>query len=221
MTTGIIVAAGKSERMGAGVDKAFLPLCNKPVLAWSLLAFERSSEINNIILVVRKEQIVAAQALCKMFGISKIFKVIAGGKSRSESVKLALGQCDIDVKYVIIHDGARPLVTKAMISSVAQAVPKGPVVVGKRITDTVKMVEKNSKIVSTVDRDKLYTVQTPQAFPIKDLKVAYEKRGKTEVTDDAQVIENAGGQVKIIETSEPNFKITTATDLQLVAAFLK
>ena len=221
MTTGIIVAAGKSERMGVGVDKAFLPLCNKPVLAWSLLAFERSAEISNIILVVRKEQIVAAQALCKMFGISKISKVIAGGKSRSESVKLALDQCDIDVKYVIIHDGARPLVTKTMISSVAQAVAKGPVVVGGPITDTVKTVERNSKIVSTVDRSKLYTVQTPQAFPIKEIKQAYGKLGKAEVTDDAQAIEKAGGVVRIVETSEPNFKITTASDLQLVAIFLK
>ena len=221
MTTAIIVAAGKSERMGAGVDKAFLPLCNKPVLAWSLLAFERSNEIDNIILVVRKDQLAAAQALCKMFGISKIFKIVPGGKTRAESVKCALQECDIDVKYVLIHDGARPLVSKNLISEVVKAVAKGPVAVGKRVTDTIKKVEKGVVVSETVKRDKLFAVQTPQAFSFREIDEAYRNLGKCEVTDDAQVIENAGGTVRILESNEPNFKITTAEDLQLVAMFLK
>ena len=110
MKTAIIVAAGKSERMGANVDKAFLSLVDKPVVAWSLLAFERCPDIDRIVLVVRKEQQLAAKAVAKMFGISKLDKVVAGGKTRAESVAAGFAACDVDTRTVVVHDGARPLV---------------------------------------------------------------------------------------------------------------
>lgn len=106
MTTAIILAAGKSERMGSGVDKAFLSLVNKPVVAWSLIAFERCPNIDRIVLVVRKDQMLASQAVVKMFGISKIDKIVAGGARRQESVLAGLAACDVDTRYVVIHDGA-------------------------------------------------------------------------------------------------------------------
>ena len=222
MTTAIIVAAGKSERMGAGTDKAFLSLVNKPVVAWSLLAFERCPEIDRIVLVVRKDQLVAAKAVCQMFGISKIMKIVPGGAKRQESVQAGLDACDIDTRFVVIHDGARPCVTADIVSEVVKAVKRSPAVtVGRRMTDTVKRVEKGSVVSATEDRSKLWSVQTPQAFAIRTLRDAYKKLGKTEVTDDCQAVELAGETVKIVETLAPNFKITTVEDLQIAGALLK
>ena len=222
MTTAIIVAAGKSERMGAGTDKAFLSLVNKPVVAWSLLAFERCPDIDRIVLVVRKEQLVASKAVVQMFGISKIDKIVAGGAKRQESVKCGLDACDIDTRYVVIHDGARPCVTPDIVSEVVKAVKRVPAVtVGRRMTDTVKRVEKGTVVAATEDRAKLGTVQTPQAFQLKTLRAAYAALGKREVTDDCQAVELAGEQVKIIENLAPNFKITTVEDLQIAGALLK
>lgn len=222
MTTAIIVAAGKSERMGTGTDKAFLSLVNKPVVAWSLLAFERCPDIDQIVLVVRKDQVVAAKAVVRMFGISKMHAIVAGGAKRQESVKAGLAACDLDTRYVVVHDGARPCVKSDLISEIVKAVKRIPAVtVGHRMTDTVKRVEKGTVVSETMDRDKLWCVQTPQGFQAKVLRAAYNALDGREVTDDCQAVELSGEQVKIIESREPNFKITTVEDLQIAGALLK
>lgn len=222
MTTAIIVAAGKSERMGAGTDKAFLSLVNKPIVAWSLLAFERSPEVDRIVLVVRKDQLIASKAVVQMFGISKLQAIVPGGAKRQDSVQAGLAACDIDTRYVIVHDGARPCVTSEMVSEIATAVKRsGAVTFGRKITDTVKRVEKGITVSKTEDRDKLWAVQTPQAFQMKILRAAYKALGKSEVTDDCHAVELSGESVKIIENRLPNFKITTVEDLQIAGALLK
>lgn len=222
MTTAVIVAAGKSERMGAGTDKAFLSLVNKPVVAWSLLAFEKCHDIDRIVLVVRKDQIVASKAVVKMFGISKIQAIVPGGARRQDSVAAGLAACDADTRHVVVHDGARPMVEPETVSEVVAAAKKsGAATVGRRITDTVKRVDRGINVVATEDRDRLWTVQTPQAFAVKTLRSALAALGKTEVTDDCQAVELAGGKVKIVESRKPNFKITTVEDLQVAAALLK
>ena len=222
MTTAIILAAGKSERMGGGVDKAFLSLVNKPVVAWSLLAFERCADIDRIVLVVRKDQVMGSKAVAKMFGISKIDKIVAGGAKRQESVAAGLAACDLDTRYVVIHDGARPMVTPELISEVVKQVKKVPAVtVGRPMTDTVKLCEKGTVVTKSVDREKLWTVQTPQAFQMRELRAAYKALGARDVTDDCMAIELNGGAVKIVESLKPNFKITTVEDLQLAATLLK
>ena len=222
MTTAIIVAAGKSERMGAaGTDKAFLSLVNKPVVAWSLLAFEKCPEVDRIVLVVRKEQQLAAKAVAQMFGISKLQAIVPGGNRRQESVQAGLAACDIDTRIVAVHDGARPCITPDVISEVVKLAKRLPAVtVGQRVTDTVKRVEKGSTVVATEDRGKLWTVQTPQAFQIKTLRAAYKALGKNEVTDDCQAVELTGEPVRIYENRAPNFKITTVEDLQIASALL-
>ncbi len=222
MTTAIIVAAGKSERMGADVDKAFLSLVDKPVVAWSLLAFERCPDIDRIVLVVRKEQQLAAKAVAKMFGISKLDKIVAGGKTRAESVAAGFAACDIDTRVVVVHDGARPLVKSALVSEVVKAVKRSPsVAVGRPMTDSVKRVEKGVTVSETVPREKLWTVQTPQAFQVKDFRAAYKALAKKDVTDDSQVLELNGVPTKILLSLAPNVKVTTPEDLQLAAALLK
>ncbi len=223
MTTAIILAAGKSTRMGDGIDKAFLSLVNKPVVAWSLLAFERSPEIDRIVLVVRKDQLLACKAVVKMFGISKLDKIVAGGAKRQESVQAGLAACDLDTRYVVIHDGARPCVTSDLVSEVVKAVKKAEAVtVGRPVTDTIKSCAKGTNVTETVARDRLWSVQTPQAFQLRVLKKAYQVLDpKVEVTDDCQAVELAGGSVKIVESLKPNFKVTTPEDLQLVSLLLK
>ena len=222
MTTAIILAAGKSERMGGGVDKAFISLVNKPVVAWSLLAFERCADIDRIVLVVRKDQQIASKAVVKMFGISKLFKIVAGGNKRQESVAAGLAACDLDTRTVVIHDAARPLVTSELVSEVVQATKRAAAVtVGRPMTDTVKFCEKNQTVTKTVDRDGLWMVQTPQAFQMKELRAAYRALKAKDVTDDCMAVELNGGTVRIVPSMKPNFKITTVEDLQLVGALLK
>ena len=222
MTTAIIVAAGKSERMGQGTDKAFLSLVNKPIVAWSLLAFERCPEVDRIVLVVRKDQLVASKAVVQMFGISKLQAIVPGGAKRQDSVQAGLAACDIDTRYVIVHDGARPCITSEAISEIAKAVKRfGAVTFGRKITDTVKRVEKGSLVAATEDRDRRWAVQTPQAFQIRILRAAYSALGKKDVTDDCHAVELSGEPVKIVESRLPNFKITTVEDLQIAGALLK
>ena len=222
MTTAIIVAAGKSERMGAGTDKAFLSLVNKPVVAWSLMAFEKCAEIDRIVLVVRKDQQLAAKAVCQMFGISKLDKIVAGGNRRQDSVQAGLAVCDLDTRTVVVHDGARPLVTPELIAEVVKlGVRTGAATVGRRMIDTVKSVDKGTTVTKTESREKLWQVQTPQAFQFRVLRDAYKALGKNEVTDDCQAVEMNGGTVKICESNRLNLKITTPDDLQVAAALLK
>ena len=221
MTTAIIVAAGKSERMGTGTDKAFLSLGNRPVVAWSLIAFERCPDIDRIVLVVRKEQQVAAKAVARMFGISKLISIVPGGNKRQESVQAGLAACDVDTRFVVVHDGARPCVTPDVISEVVKLAKRvGAATVGRRMTDTVKRVEKGTAISGTEDREKLWAVQTPQAFNFRTLTNAYKNLGKNEITDDCQAVELAGETVRIFENRAPNFKITTVEDLQIASALL-
>ncbi len=222
MTSAIILAAGKSERMGSGVDKAFLSLVNKPVLAWSLLAFERCPEIDRIVLVVRKDQQLAAQAVVKMFGISKLEKIVAGGARRQDSVAAGLAACDLETRYVLVHDGARPLVTPELVSEVVKMLVRVPAVtVGHPMTDTVKRCEKGVTVDETVARERLWMVQTPQGFHMKEIRAAYKALGDKEITDDCQALEMAGVDVKILRSYKPNFKITTPEDVQLAAKLLR
>ena len=221
MTTAIIVAAGKSERMGTGTDKAFLSLGNKPVVAWSLLAFERCADVDRIVLVVRKEQQLAAKAVARMFGISKLIAIVPGGNKRQESVQAGLAACDADTRFVVVHDGARPCITPDVVSEVVKLAKRvGAATVGRRITDTVKRVEKGTAVSCTEDRDKLWAAQTPQAFHFKILANAYKNLGKNDVTDDCQAVELSGETVRIYENRAPNFKITTVEDLQIASALL-
>lgn len=223
MTTAIILAAGKSSRMGTGIDKAFLSLVNRPVVAWSLMAFERAASVDRIVLVVRKDQIVASKAVAKMFGISKLQAVVAGGSRRQESVAAGLAACEPDTQTVLVHDGARPCVTPELIDEMAAAVRKVPAAApGRPVSDTLKNCAKGLSVTRTVPRDRLWAVQTPQAFQYQALRDAYRQLDtKTEVTDDCQAAELAGIPVKIVENFAPNFKLTTPADMQLLALLLK
>lgn len=224
MNSAIIVAAGRSQRMGTNTDKAFLSLGAKPVIAWSLLAFEQCLEIDRIILVVRKEQTVAAKALAQMFGISKLQTVVVGGANRQDSVLNGMKELDPETRYVCIHDGARPCVRPELIEATLRCAKRnGNGIAASRVWDTVKYVERGSTVDHTVDRSKLWTVQTPQTFNVTLLTKAYAevKKKKASVTDDASAVELLGEPVRLVEWVHPNIKITTADDLPLAAAALR
>ena len=224
MVTAVIVAAGKSDRMGAGTDKAFLSLGSRPVIAWSLLAFEHCPDVDQVVLVVRKDQQTAAKALVRMFGVSKIHAIVPGGKERQDSVMAGLKAMDSDTRIVVVHDGARPCVKPDTIAEVVKLARRtGAAVVGCRIWDTVKYVEKGAQVDHTEDRSKLWAVQTPQAFSAPLLARAYAKvvEEKRTVTDDSAAVELLGEPVKIYESNAVNLKITTVEDLQVAAGVLK
>jgi len=224
MNVGIIVAAGKSERMGPNVDKAFLSLGTKPVLAYSLTAYEQCRDIDGIVLVVRKDRVEAAHGVTHMFGCSKVLRIVAGGAKRQTSVSNGLACLDEDASIVSIHDGARPCITPELISETIKVAKRcGSAVAAAKITDTVKYVERGYTVTRTVDRAKLWSVQTPQTFKRELLTEAFallSKKGIT-VTDDASAVEMVAQRVRLVPSPLPNIKITTADDLAVAAALLK
>lgn len=224
MIYGIIVAAGKSERMGADVDKAFLSLGTRPVLSYSLLAFEQCPLIDGVVLVVRKDRIDSAKAMAQMFGCAKVRAVVAGGASRQASVMNGLAELGDDVKIVAVHDGARPCVTPALIEETIKSAKRcGSGVAAVKVTDTIKEVDRGTVVTQTVDRTKLWSVQTPQTFKTEWLRRAYEHTGKKKmaVTDDASAVEAIGEAVHLVPAPALNIKITTPLDLSMAAMILK
>lgn len=224
MNFGIIVAGGKSERMGPDVDKAFLSLGSKPVIAYSLTAFEKCPEIDGVILVVRKDRIESARAMAQLFGYSKVKRIVAGGNTRQSSVQNGLRELGDDVKVVAVHDGARPCVTTEIIGETVRTAKKyGSGVAAVKITDTVKQVEAGLLVSKTVDRSKLWAVQTPQAFKRELLEKAFKvvSKKRMTVTDEASAVELVCDDVRLVPAALSNIKITTPNDLTLAAALMK
>jgi 2-C-methyl-D-erythritol 4-phosphate cytidylyltransferase len=221
---GIIVAAGKSNRVGANVDKAFLSLGNKPVLAYALQAYEKCLDIDGVILVVRKDRVEGARAMAAMFGCSKVKKVVAGGSKRQTSVSIGLSNIPDEANIISVHDGARPCVTPELISDSIKAAKRyGSGVAAVKVTDTVKHVEKGMIVSKTVDRAKLWAVQTPQTFKRDLLQTAFDtiKKKDIVVTDESQAVEMVSKGVHLVQSFPANIKITTADDLVLAASLLK
>ncbi len=223
MTGAIILAAGKGERLG-NVDKAFLSLGPRPMVAYSLLAFQNCVDVDDIVLVVRKERIEAAAAMAKLFGFSKLVKIVPGGTRRQDSVNAGLNALPPFTKYVAIHDAARPLVTPDLISlCVSSAKKKGTGVAAHKVFDTIKEVDRWMKVKKTIDRDKLMAVSTPQVFSLDLLTRAVRNAAdlKKTVTDDAAAVELLGEDVHLVEWRKPNIKVTVAEDIQLVSSLMR
>ena len=224
MNIGIIVAAGKSSRVGKNVDKAFLSLGSKPVVVYSLLAFEKCPEIEQVVLVVRKDRIEPARCVVQMFGCTKVKKIVAGGSHRQASVTNGLAAIPGDTAIVVVHDGARPCVTSELISETIKSASKyGSGVAAAKITDTIKVVQTGMAISETIDRTKLWAAQTPQTFKLdlllQGLKAA--KRKRLTLTDEASAVELVSNSVRLVPSNTANIKITTPDDLVLAAALMR
>jgi 2-C-methyl-D-erythritol 4-phosphate cytidylyltransferase len=213
----IIAAAGESRRMG-GIDKVFAPLGGKPALAWVLDAFNGCDKINQIVVVVSEDNIERCRKLIAEKKWSKPVEVCAGGKRRQDSVAAGLKKLDCD--WVIIHDGARPLVTKELIEDGLKAAQEtGAAVAAVPVTDTIKTAGDDRIVYQTPSRQNLWAVQTPQVFRAEIIARAYEQ-AKDEVTDDASLVEGLGQKVKLYMGSYDNIKITNPHDLALAEVLL-
>ncbi|MGN0492987.1 MAG: 2-C-methyl-D-erythritol 4-phosphate cytidylyltransferase [Acutalibacteraceae bacterium] len=212
----IIVAAGLSSRMG-GINKQTALLAGVPVLARTLMAFERSEAVSSIILIVRPEDVFSIQLMAEKYGIEKLTDIVCGGATRQESVLNGFARLDKDAKAVLIHDGARPLVEDTVIRAVADGLKvHSAVTCAVPVKDTVKIVDKDGRILSTPERDSLAAVQTPQGVRVSDYLAAVEKIGDvSKFTDDMSVMEAAGYEAHTVSGSYRNIKITTPEDLRL------
>jgi len=208
------VAAGSSRRMG-GVDKVFALLGGKPVLARVVDALQGCSSIDQIVIVLNKQNLAQGQQLVAEQGWSKVTDVCPGGRRRQNSVIAGLSRLS-HCYWVVIHDGARPLLTKDLIyRGLTEAKETGAAVAAVPVTDTIKMAGVDRIVHQTPPRQNLWAVQTPQVFRFDIITEAYH-RTKGEVTDDASLVEQLGYRVKLYMGSYDNIKVTTPDDLALV-----
>jgi 2-C-methyl-D-erythritol 4-phosphate cytidylyltransferase/2-C-methyl-D-erythritol 2,4-cyclodiphosphate synthase len=218
---GLIVAAGAGRRIGGAVPKQYRELAGRPLLAWTLGAFERAAAIDAVVLTVAADQLERARAVVEEHELTKVLKIVAGGAERSESVCRGLDALEgRDDDLVAIHDGARPLVAPALIERVVAAAARdGAAIPAVPIPDTVKRAEGRT-VRATVDRSQLYLAQTPQVFRLELIRRAYASTGPGAPTDDAQVVEELGEPVRLVEGDPENLKVTVAEDLERAATLL-
>ena len=218
----LVAAAGSSSRMG-GINKLLEPLDGIPVLVRTLTALERAQRVDSIVIATREEDLITVSQLCKTYGITKCTKVIRGGEDREHSVLLAALEAEPDTELLAVQDGARPLVSPALIDRVIEAAQRcGAAAPAIPVKDTVKTVREDGAVEETLERSRLRAVQTPQVFEASLLKAALQaalEEGAV-LTDDCSAVERLGKVVYLIEGEETNLKITTPTDLILAEALL-
>ncbi len=218
----LIAAAGSSTRYG-GENKLLQPLDGIPVLVRTLLAIDSAQGIDEIIIAAREDELLHYAELCKAFGIRKPVKVIVGGATRTESVLRAALEASPEAEFFAVQDGARPLVTPALIDDVIAAawthLAAAPAI---PVRDTIKVAH-NALVESTPDRSTLFAVQTPQVFSADLLKAALQSAltDGAAITDDCSAVERLGKEVYLTEGSEENLKITTPLDLVIAEAILQ
>ncbi len=225
--TAIVLAAGQGRRMNSQVAKQFLSLSEKPVISYSLYAFEKSS-VEEIILVTGEGQVdYCRKEIVETYGFKKVRQVVEGGKERYDSVYQALLH-SADADYVLIHDGARPFITVELIEKMIAGVKEYQACIpGTPVKETIKVVDAEGTITDTPDRNTLWAAQTPQAFLYEVILKAYEKFYQEKeskdiaVTDDAMVYETfCGLPVKMLMGDYNNLKLTTPEDLILAEQIL-
>lgn len=219
--TAVIVAAGNSTRMG-GVNKQFLLIDGVPVLIRTLSAFSESNMIDEIVIAAREEDIPKMYAMIKEYKVLKVTDIVKGGKTRQESVFNAIRRSSPFSEYFAIHDGARPLVTGKIIEdTVREAFLTGAAATGVKVKDTVKVVNEKGIITSTPDRNYLWAVHTPQVFERRLYLSAIDNVINSEMfTDDCKLLEEYGTEIKMVEGSYENIKITTPEDTDIAQAIL-
>lgn len=219
----VIVAGGQGTRIEGKLPKQFLNLGDKPILAHCVQRFEACETVDQIILVVPEDYLeYCSQTIVDQHDFKKVKKIVCGGRERQDSVYLGLKACPNSTTVVAIHDGVRPFVSPQKISeSIRLCEQKKAVILALPVKDTVKRVE-GSSVVTTLDRKKLWLVQTPQVFEYGFILDAYEKAIQEGFvgTDDAMLVERLGHKVTVVEGEYQNIKITTAEDLAIAEKFI-
>jgi 2-C-methyl-D-erythritol 4-phosphate cytidylyltransferase/2-C-methyl-D-erythritol 2,4-cyclodiphosphate synthase len=215
-TIAIIVSAGSGKRFQAKIPKQYINIAGKPILYYTVSAFNKSACVDGIILVCSKERIDYCRRLIRKYNLKKVFSVVEGGKERSNSVYNGLQEVPPGAKIILVHDGVRPLVSELLIENTILAAKKyGSAVAGIPPKNTIKEVSNDLLIKKTIARNALIEVQTPQTFKYEILKTCYDKfkNRLDKVTDDSSLVEMAGYKVKIVNGDYNNIKITTKEDI--------
>ncbi len=218
----VIVAAGSSTRMN-GKDKIFLEFNDRPALYYAIKAFDECKHVSDIIVVGRSDSLFDIERLCSDAGFLHSILVVAGGTTRTESVRNGLKHVGKDADYIAVHDGARPLVDEELIMRVFHAAQAYQAAVpGIPLTETITTVDKDHKSFTTPDRSTFRIVQTPQIFDAALLLSAYEsaRTKKQEFTDEASYVESMGMPVYVCEGSLKNIKLTHDEDIMRVQRLL-
>ncbi len=224
MNSVVIVSAGRGSRMKADINKQFLKLADKEVIAHTIDKFYKNENIGEIIVVIRKDEEEFFQKNIIDKYKYKDIKIAYGGSERQDSVYNGLKSVNKNCKIVLIHDGARPFVTDKIIeNSIICAKENNCGVVGVPVKDTIKVINENSEVCETPNRSTLWAIQTPQVFNYSLIMEAHEKAKKDNYygTDDSMLMEHFGHNVKVVEGSYNNIKITTPEDLKIGEEILK
>lgn len=223
-TSAVILAAGSSSRMGGNSTKQFLEIDGIPVVARTVMQFESSELIDEIIVVAKADEINNYEGFADRYSIKKPFKVIEGGETRQESARCGVDAVNDKSKFIAIHDAARCLITPQMIEKVCHgAYLNGAAILAIKAIDTVKIGEKNKFIETTPNREMTWQAQTPQVFKVNAFRAAtYVARDEEfEGTDDASLLEHIKIPVKLVDGSRENIKVTEPMDLYFAEAILK
>lgn len=224
MNSAVIVAAGKGTRMGPGVDKLFLEVAGRPVVAHTWQRFNDATCIDEIILVVRAGMQSAFAELAQQFQLTKPHRFVVGGTERQDSVWNGLEALSPSVRIVAIQDGARPCTSDELITATIKAAQEtGAAVAAQPVTDTIKETADGKTIARNVDRSRLWAVQTPQTFRVDVIRRALtEVRARQlQVTDDTTACELIGQPVRLVTSATPNPKVTTPADLPYLEVLLR
>ncbi len=223
-TAAILVAAGRGTRMGVKADKLFLEIAGRPVVAHTWQRLEEAQCIDEIVLVVRDGHQPAFAALAARYGYRKPHRLVGGGPERQDSVWNGLAALSNDTEIVAIHDAARPCTSESLIAATVQAAREsGAAVAAQPLTDTIKESADGKLILRTLDRSRLWSVQTPQTFRVEVIRRALAEvrtRGLL-VTDDTAACELIDQPVRLVAGTAPNPKLTVPSDLPYLEALLR
>lgn len=224
MTSAIIVAAGRGTRMGSDVDKLFLPVAGRPVVAHTWLRFDTMREFDDIIVVVREGTQPMFEEIAGQLPLKRPWRLVAGGAERQDSVWNGLGALKPGTEVVAIQDGARPCTAEDVIrGTLAAAREQGAAVAAQKVTDTIKESEDGAAIARHLDRSRLWSVQTPQAFRVEVIRraLAAVRAKGLRVTDDTAACELIGQKVRLVESAAPNPKVTVLADVPYIELLLR
>ena len=224
MTSAIIVAAGKGTRLGANVDKLWLEVAGRPVLAHTWQKFNDAPCIHEIILVVRDGMQAHFTELAEKFQFQKTFRLVIGGAERQDSVWNGLAALSPETEIVAIQDAARPCTSAELIAATIEAAREtGAAVAAQPVTDTIKETADGKIISRTVDRSKLWSVQTPQTFRVSVIRraISAAREKNLVLTDDTAACELIGQPVRLVPSATPNPKFTVPADLPFIESLLR
>ena len=223
MNAAVIVAAGRGTRMGPDIDKIFLPVLGIPLIAHTWRRFGNHPAVDRVVLVVREGMQASFEEIAATLELKKPFRLVPGGKERQDSVWAGLVALDPDVEIVAIQDGARPCTSPDVIGRSIEAAGRfGASVAAQRMVDTIKASDDGSSISEHLDRNRLWAVQTPQTFRVEVIRRALKavREKGVSVTDDTAACELIGQKVQLVESVEPNPKLTHQDDVPLIERLL-